>query len=314
MIRLVFAIIFFIVFLVLFFLGTKTFKDSYGKDSAPINFRKYSWIPFGLGFLFLLLACIRVVSPGEVGIPVVLGSAKPPIQSGVNFTNPLASVKKFSIRTEEYTMSATTKEGKVEGDDSVQVLGKDGATGKVDATLLHRLNKGDASNVYRSLGVDYVNKIIRPTSRTCIRDSFAGVTMVAAATTERQQVATAVQKCIENALAPRGLVLESFQLRDVTLSDTVQNAINSKVESEQRAAQQAFELDKTKQQAEIRRVESQGLADSQRIIQATLTPEYLQYEYIKALQGMVNSPNNSTLVMPFDSKLAPQFVLPPAKP
>jgi regulator of protease activity HflC (stomatin/prohibitin superfamily) len=310
-VRLILSIIFFFVFLVFFALSTRNVGDS--TTHLDIPFRKLSFIPFGLAVLFFLLACIRVVSPGEVGIPVVLGNAKPPIQSGVNFTNPFASVKHFSIRTEEYTMSRTAGEGKGEKkdvDDSVEVLGKDGATGKVDATLLHRLNKSDASRVYRELGVDYVPKIIRPTSRTCIRASFAGTDMVSAATTMRAEVADTITNCIKVALEPRGLVLESLQLRDVTLSDTVQNAINSKVEAQQRAAQQAFELDKTKQQAQIRVVEAQGLADSQKIIQSTLTPAYLQYEYIKALQATVNSPNHSTLVLPFDKNLTPQFVLP----
>ena len=311
--RLLLAILFFITFIVLFFVGTQHFSSDYKSEGYDVHFRRYSLVALGLFVFFLLLACIRVVSPGEVGIPVVLGDAKPPIQSGVNFTNPFASVKKFSIRTEEYTMSRTKGEGKDDKkdvDDSVEVLGKDGATGHVDATLLHRLNKSDASRVYKELGVDYVNKIIRPTSRACIRGSFAGTDMVDAATTKRAEVADVIMNCIRNGLEPRGLVLESLQLRDVTLSETVQNAINSKVEAQQRAAQQAFELDKTKQQAQIRVVEAQGLAESQKVIQSTLTPAYLQYEYIKALQATINSPNHSTLVLPFDSKLTPQYVLP----
>lgn len=306
LIRLIFALLFLAIFLGLFLTGTQDI------EGAPVNFRKFSFIPLGLFLLFLFLSCIRIVAPGEVGIPVVLGNAKSPLQSGINFTNPFTSVKKFSVRTEEYTMSRSAGEGdKKNSDDSVEVLGKDGATGKVDATLLHRLNKSDASRVYKELGIDYVNKVIRPTSRACIRGSFSGVDMVEAATTKRAEVADIIANCIKTGLEPRGLVLESLQLRDVTLSDTVQNAINAKVEAQQRAAQQAFELDKTKQQAQIRVVEAQGLAESQKVIQSTLTPAYLQYEYIKAIQAMVGSPNHSTLVMPFDKNLTPQFVLPP---
>lgn len=320
MIRLIIAVILIIAAVVLAAIGTKDLgspggTDRYGKATPPnpklVNFRKWSLVPLGLGVLFLLFACVRVVSPGEVGIPVVLGNTKPPIASGVSFNNPLAKVHHLSIRTEEYTMSVHRGEGdKKNDDDSIQVLGKDGATGKVDATLLFRLDRDSASRVYKELGTNYVVKIIRPTARTCIRDAFANVTMVAAATTDRQAVAKDVEKCIESNLTPRGLILESFQLRDVTLSDTVQNAINAKVEAEQRAAQQAFELDKSKQQAQIRVVEAQGLADSQKIIQSTLTPAYLQYEYIKALQATIGSPNHSTLVLPFDKNMTPQFVLP----
>ena len=39
--------------------------------------------------------------------------------------------------------------------------------------------------------------------------------------------------------------------------------------------------------------------------QAQLTPQYLQYTYIQALKQLVNSPNNSTIILPFDSNLTP---------
>lgn len=313
MIRLIFAVLLLITAAILTLVGTQVFDEGRGQTGITIKFRKWALIPLGLGLFFLLIACIRVVAPGEVGIPVVFGTAKSQVGAGINFVNPFTSVKKLSVRTEQYTMSHTTDEGSKKGDDSVEVLGKDGATGKVDATVLYRLDEKSASKVYREVGTDYVDKLVRPTTRTCIRSGFAYETMIAAATTARQPISINIEKCVKDTIESRGIILEAFQLRDVRLSQTVQDSIDAKVKAEQSAAQQSFELDKTRQQADIRRVEAQGLADSQSVIQKTLTPEYLQYEYIKALQAMVNAPNNSTLVLPMDPKLTPQFVLPDQK-
>lgn len=326
--RTVLAILFLVVALPLLLTGT---RDVEGK---LINFRRIGLFPLALGGIFLLLACVRVVAPGEVGIPVTFGSAGTPMQSGVAITNPFASVKKLSVRTEEYTMSIAGGEGAKGGDDSVAVLGKDGATGHVDATIVYRLEKTAASKMYREVGTNFVDKLVRPTTRSCIRDAFVGYTMVQAATSQRSLVAADIEECINDTLEPRGLVLEDLQLRDVGLSESVQNAINAKVEAEQGSLQQQFELAKATQEAEIKRVEAQGVADSEQIIKCgatlvkkddgtfnvvpkegaacedNLTQAYLQYQYIQALKELVDAPNNSTIVIPSDQSLTPLLPLP----
>ena len=258
-----------------------------------------------------------------------------PVGAGVHLINPFASVQRLSVRTESYTMSASTNEGNRLGDDSVSVLGSDGAQANVDATVLFRLNTGSASTVYKQLGSEYVEKVVRPTIRTCIRDGFATPQMVVAATTMRTAVAGVIQDCIAKNFVettpkdPHSLVLERFQLRAVHLSSEVQKSIDAKVKAQQSAEQQQFELQAATQKAEISRVEAQGKADAQQIIscggsakrqpdgstrvvpntgaacQNTLTPAYLQFLYIQTLQATVNSPNHSTLILPFDQKLTP---------
>jgi prohibitin 1 len=327
--RLIFGIVLAIVGLGMLPFGTKAVDQD-----LQVPLRKIGLITLGVSGVFLLLACIRIVAPGEVGIPVAFGNAGAPIGSGVHFVNPFADVRKLSVRTEEYTMSIAGNEGDKQGDDSVAVLGSDGATGHVDATLVYRLETTAASKMFREVGTNFVAKIVRPTSRSCIRDAFVNYTMVDSATKKRSSVATDVEACVEGVFAARGLVLEDLQLRDIGLSETVQNAINAKVEAEQRSLQQRFELERSQQQSEISRVEAQGRADAQQIIacgghvvvaddgtstvvpnsgttcQNTLTPAYLQYLYIQTLQATVDSDNHSTIILPFDQKLTPLLNLP----
>jgi hypothetical protein len=47
-----------------------------------------------------------------------------------------------------------------------------------------------------------------------------------------------------------------------------------------------------------------------RCSQAQLTPAYLQFTYIQALKALVNSPNNSTIILPFDQALTPLINVP----
>lgn len=53
-----------------------------------------------------------------------------------------------------------------------------------------------------------------------------------------------------------------------------------------------------KQKAEIRIVEAHGIAESQKIINATLTDKYLQHEAIRAQEAMARSPNHTTIYIP----------------
>lgn len=324
-IRLVLALILLIIAVPLILIGRRHIDS----EDADIPFRGIGLALFAAGSLLFLLACIRVVSPGQVGIPVAFGKANAPLASGVHLVNPFASIEKMSVRTETYTMSIAQGEGNKQGDDSVSVLGSDGAQGSVDATVLFHLQREAASTVYRELGTGYVEKIVRPTVRTCIRDGFATTQMVEAATTARATVASLINDCVTETLEPHGLILEKFQLRDIHLSKGVQNSVDAKVTAQQAAEQQEFELAKSQQQAEIARVEAQGRADAQQIIacggtvhvaddgtttvvpntgakcQNTLSPAYLQYLYIQSLEKISESDTNSTVILPFDQDLTP---------
>lgn len=52
------------------------------------------------------------------------------------------------------------------------------------------------------------------------------------------------------------------------------------------------------QKADIRIVDAKGIAEAQRIINATLTDRYLQHEAIQAQEQMANSPNHTTIYIP----------------
>jgi len=48
----------------------------------------------------------------------------------------------------------------------------------------------------------------------------------------------------------------------------------------------------------VRVEEAKGIAEAQKIINTTLTPNYLQHEAIKAQEKMASSPNHTTVYIP----------------
>lgn len=57
-------------------------------------------------------------------------------------------------------------------------------------------------------------------------------------------------------------------------------------------------VDVEKQKAEIKVAEANGIAEAQKIINATLTDKYLQHEAISAQEKMASSPNHTTIYIP----------------
>ena len=139
--------------------------------------------------------------------------------------------------------------------------------------------------------------IVRPLSRTRIRDISANYEAVSLYSLKRDEFQTRIFSAIEKDFKGRGLVLESLLVRNITLPESVKKTIESKINAEQDAQKMQFVLQKEKQEAERKRVEAQGIADYQRIITSTLTDKQLQYEQIKAQKELAASPNSKIIIM-----------------
>jgi regulator of protease activity HflC (stomatin/prohibitin superfamily) len=92
-------------------------------------------------------------------------------------------------------------------------------------------------------------------------------------------------------------VLEQLLVRNITLPQSVKATIEQKINAEQDAQKMQFVLQKEKQEAERKRVEAQGIADYQRIINIGLTDQQLQYEQIKAYLELAKSQNSKVIIM-----------------
>jgi prohibitin 1 len=284
--------------------------------------------------VFTVWTSLHVVAPGSVGVPVTLGRPAKAMRAGFHLTWPFTSVSTMTARTQNYSMTSNPpKSAAANTDDSVAVLGADGGAASVNATVLFRLDTGRATEVYRTLGTAYAKTVVRPFARACIRSEFTRYSTVIAATMEWRRVETEVGACMKRGIEPKGLLVEDFQLREVALSPKLQSAVDSKVASEQKAEQQRFELATARQVADVARIQALATADAQQILacggeaatktrngrrvatvtpnpitecsQAQLSPEYLQFTYIQALTQLVNAPNRSTIILPFDQNLTP---------
>jgi regulator of protease activity HflC (stomatin/prohibitin superfamily) len=248
-----------------------------------------------LGFL---TSSVKQIGVGEVGVKSLFGKVDNDIlTSGLNLVNPLVDIKEVDIKTLNYTMSGVHDEGDKNGDDAVRALTADGLEVIIDLTVLYRVVAVDAPRLLRETGLDFRDKIVRPLTRTKIRDNAVYFTAVDLYSTKRDLFQARIFKSIEEDFKKRGLILEQLLVRNITLPATVKVSIEEKIKAEQDAQKMEFVLQKEKQEAERKRVEAQGIADYQRILSTGLSDKQLQYEQIQMTKGLITSPNSKVIIM-----------------
>ena len=257
--------------------------------------KKISIVLVALG---IMTSCVKQIDAGEIGVKILFGSIQKEVMlSGLHFINPLLDVKKLDVKTQNYTMSGVHDEGDKAGDDAIKVLTSDGLEVTIDLTVLFRLVSNEAPRLLGETGADYRDKIVRPITRTKIRDNAVYYQAVDLFGSKRDEFQQRIYKTIEDDFKKRGLMLEQLLVRNITLPNSVKASIESKINAEQDAKKMEFVLQKEKQEAERKRVEAQGIADYQKIINTGLTDQQLQYEQIKAMQALALSPNAKVIVM-----------------
>lgn len=243
------------------------------------------YVIFGLIAIFLLFKCFVVIPAGYVGVKVLFGKVDPTaLPAGFHIVNPLTDIEKMSVRTQELAEQAV-------------VPSREGLSVNLDVTLLYSLLPDRASEVYRSIGPDYVAVVVESQFRSVIRGVTAAYDAKALYTSERELISNEMMSHLEPLLALRGVKVEKVLLRSMTLPQILSEAIERKLEAEQQSEQMKFVLERERQEADRKRVEAEGVADFQKKVAEGLTDSYLKWKGIEATQKLSESGNSKVVII-----------------
>jgi len=255
--------------------------------------------------LILLGASINFVGAGEVGVifdPFGGGVQETELTEGLHIIAPWKSVKIYNIKTQDYTMSLILEEGAVARDDRIRCLTCEGLTVDLDMTLLYRIDPTKANEIHQTIGVNYVDIVVRPQIRSVIREVVSQHTAGEVYGVQRRLVEQEIQAELSGRLDEKSIVLEKTLLRNVELPTELASAIESKLSAEQEALRMVFILQKEHQEAERKRIEAGGISDANAIIAESLTYEYLTWYWIDNLDE-----HDSVLYVPVGEGGMPMF-------
>ena len=233
----------------------------------------------------LLFSSVTSIPTGHVGVLTLFGRVTgEALGEGIHMINPLKSVQKLSVQTQSVKESAS-------------VPSNEGLILALDTSLLFRLDRTKAAQVFQTVGENYAEKIVEPTLRAAIRASTSAHTANALYTNAREIVQQQIQDELTAQLAPRGVIVEAVLLRDVQLPAMLKSSIEAKQQAEQDALRMSFILQKEKQEAERKRIEAQGIADFQRIVAQGISAQLLEWKGIEATEHLATSGNAKVVII-----------------
>lgn len=258
-------------------------------DQIPVPTPIRWSIQLGGGFLAAIAAIYTLsrfvtnVPTGSVGVRDSLGTVEQqPLMPGVHFNTPLSRVIMYSSRIKNL------QEG-------IESTSQEGLIFDLNVSLQDRLDPQKVAQVYRTIGINE-EEIVVSRFRSIVRSITALHPAEAIYSTKRSLIAEEMRKQLAAQLEPLGFVAEAALLREVKLPTTVQAAIQQKLKLEQESKQMAFVLEKTRQEADRKKIEAQSIADYNRTISQGLTDRIVQLKQIEAMQSLAESKNTKIIV------------------
>ncbi|MDX2232325.1 MAG: prohibitin family protein [Leptolyngbyaceae cyanobacterium bins.349] len=239
----------------------------------------------GLGGAIAILRLWTVVPVGQVGVVDTFGQvAEQPLNPGIHLRNPFSKIIHFATRTKELKETAESPS-------------KDGLITTVDVSILYRIDPAQAKRLYQTVGGDYESVILIPYLRSHLRRATANFNAKDLYTTQRQALAEQLRRELQATVSDRGLIVEDTPIRNIILPESLQKAVQSKLQAEQDSQRMQFVLQKEQQEAERKRIEARGIADAQRIIGQGLTEKTLRFRQIEATEKLAQSQNTKIVVI-----------------
>ena len=211
----------------------------------------------------LILGSFTTIPAGHRGVVIrfsaVTGSI---LKEGLQVKLPfIDSVEKMSVQTQKYeaTSSAVTNDLQ---DVSTTIA------------LNWHLDPGMAAEVYRTLGLEFIDRVAAPAIQETIKQvtaKFNAEDLIL----RRDEVKAAITESLSNRLLERGIVTETVSITNFQFSATFTAAIEAKVAAEQAVLEATNKLERVKVEAQQREAEAKGEADA-RIAQAIGEAEYIR--------------------------------------
>jgi regulator of protease activity HflC (stomatin/prohibitin superfamily) len=206
--------------------------------------------------LVLVFSAWRSIRPGYVGIvfdkanhKVTTGALDP----GWAFINPFTeAIQEYPITIQTYQMVQTADEGQVQGDDSIKIQSDEGQQINLDVVIQYQVDKSQASQLYVDWGgaaLDVVQDgVVRQYTRSQVPVVAAKYGWEEITSTKRGAIVDEITQVLRDEFEKRHLTLVSFGVREVHLPQSLQDALNQKIQAQQAAEQQKYSL----QQAEVK--------------------------------------------------------------
>ena len=255
------------------------------------NFKTQYLIVVAVALILLLLFGGRmflIIQAGERGVifkPYTSGLDKENIYGeGFHIIAPWNDVYVYNVREQQR-------------DEPMDVLDKNGLSISMDITVRFNPSYSKIGNLHEQFGINFVDVLVVPEVRSCVRKVAGRYTAEEIYSTKRAEVEQSIIEETKKILSENFIEMKALLIRSINLPAQIKGAIESKLQQEQEALAYEFRLQRETSEAERRRIEAEGIAAFNRIINASLTDKIIQQRGIEATIELAKSPNAKVVVI-----------------
>ncbi|RIJ50665.1 prohibitin family protein [Maribellus luteus] len=255
------------------------------------NFKSSYVVIAVIGLIVILLfggRMFMIIEPGERGVifrPYTSGLDKDNIYTeGFHVIAPWNDMKVYNVREQQR-------------EETMDVLDKNGLSINTDVTVRFNPHYTQIGHLHEKFGVNFVNVLVIPEVRSSVRQVAGRYTAEEIYSTKRAEVEQAIISETRETLGENFIDMKALLIRSINLPAQIKGAIEAKLQQEQESLAYEYKLTKETAEAERRRIEAEGIANYNRIINESLTDKILKQRGIEATQDLAESPNAKVVVI-----------------
>lgn len=266
--------------------------SKYQQPKIDVNFGKAKLLILGIiGFIIiaaLAAASVQIVESGNRGVLLhwsAVDTSVPPLQEGLHFVIPFQDkVINMEVRTLKFVKATSG-------------ASRDLQTVSTEVTVNYRASPNSVHVLYKEVGLDYESRIIQPAVEEVVKQITAKYN-AEELITKRPLVKADIETEITARLSPYNISTDALSITDFQFSPLFSQAIESKVEAEQKALKaendlRRIEVEARQQEQQAKGIaaanvaEASGEAEAIRIINDALAqnPNYLEWLKVQAWDG-----------------------------
>jgi regulator of protease activity HflC (stomatin/prohibitin superfamily) len=266
--------------------------SKYQQPKVNVNFGKVKLAILGIIALVIIAAIsaasVQIVDSGNRGVLLhwsAVDTTVPPLQEGLHFVVPFQDkVINMEVRTLKYVKGTSG-------------ASRDLQTVSTEVTVNYRASPNSVHVLYKEVGLDYEGRIIQPAVEEVVKQITAKYN-AEELITKRPLVKADIETEITARLNPYNISTDAISITDFQFSPLFSQAIESKVEAEQKALKaendlRRIEVEARQQEQQAKGIaaanvaEAQGEAEAIKIINEALAqnPNYLEWLKVQAWDG-----------------------------
>lgn len=245
--------------------------------------------PLVLGLILIGTQCFYAQDIGEAAILKNFGGsiAGTTTEAGLHLKAPWQDVTNWDIRNRLINFYKTSEYSYEEGSYNgacVTVNDSSGTSSDVDIQAIYSIDPSAVVDLYADYGSQeaFVSNYVAQQVRLASRD-VAGEYSTLNLLTNKEEYASSVYESLSRLCEGSGVVIESVTCQDVVPPENIKTAYADAQQAEIQRQKAENEKAVAQVQAETKVIESQGVADSNKILTESLSDELLMQKYIEAI-------------------------------